>query len=84
MPKKAKVNSRLKREKDKLRKRQSRQLLNLSPELTTPPDEPAIFVVPRRSTDGAGTAPPGNLPGSGLMGFPPKGEKPLARIQASP
>lgn len=57
MPKRAKVNNRVKRLKDKLRKRQCRQHQNLPPELTTP-DEPAKSVVLHGSTDGAVTASP--------------------------
>lgn len=80
MPKKVKGNSKLKRQKDKIRKREARQQEILS---ATPPAD-VKSIDPCLSIDGAVSAPPGNLPGSGSMGYPPKEEKPLARVQASP
>ncbi|XP_062614203.1 uncharacterized protein LOC134275940 [Saccostrea cucullata] len=71
MPKRKKaISNRQRRERDKARKRQER--------------EKSEFSVPGRLEDGAVSAPPGNFPGLGSMGFPPKEEKPLARVQASP
>ncbi|XP_062596168.1 uncharacterized protein LOC134257593 [Saccostrea cucullata] len=69
---------------DKLRKREKRQkaagiLPDKDSHLT--PQESAV---PCGTVDGADSAPPGNFPGLGSMGFPPKEEKPLARMQASP
>ncbi|XP_052719793.1 uncharacterized protein LOC128191648 [Crassostrea angulata] len=83
MPKRKRaVNSRQKRENDKKRKRQQRQK-------TAPGDVPADQTltdssVPCRTEEEAVSASPGNFPGLGFMGFPPKEEKPLARVQASP
>ncbi|XP_062609537.1 uncharacterized protein LOC134271330 [Saccostrea cucullata] len=83
MPKKRKaVSGRTQRERDRARKRQARQkpsMLDVSPD-----EEVTEFSVPCGTEDGAKSAPPGNFSGLGLMGFPPKEEKPLARVQASP
>ncbi|XP_062581095.1 uncharacterized protein LOC134242909 [Saccostrea cucullata] len=69
---------------DKLRKREKRQkaagILQDEDTLLTPQES----AVPCGTVDGADSAPPGNFPGLGSMGFPPKEEKPLARVQASP
>ena len=83
MPKRARIDDKRSRQKDKLRKRQKRQQKACS-SAVTPPDETTESVVPCGSMDGANSAPPGNLPGYGSMGLPPKEEKPLARMQASP
>ncbi|XP_052695810.1 uncharacterized protein LOC128174255 [Crassostrea angulata] len=83
MPKRARIDDKRSRQKDKLRKRLKRQQ-NACSSAVTPPNETTESVVPCGSMDGAVSAPPGNLPGFGLMGFPPKEEKPLARMQASP
>ncbi|XP_062615266.1 uncharacterized protein LOC134277003, partial [Saccostrea cucullata] len=77
MPKRKKaITDRQRRERDRARKRQQRQ--------KSVTEETSEFSVPGRTEDGAVLAPPGNFPGLGLMGFPPKEEKPLARVQASP
>nr|XP_034317093.1 uncharacterized protein LOC117686351 [Crassostrea gigas] len=83
MPKRARIDDKRSRQKDKLRKRLKRQQ-NACSSAVTPPNETTESVVPCGSMDGAVSTPPGNLPGFGLMGFPPKEEKPLARMQASP
>lgn len=74
MPKRARIDDKRSRQKDKLRKRQKRQQKACS-SAVTPPDETTESVVPCGSMDGAVSAPPGNLPGFGLMGLPPKEEK---------
>lgn len=82
MPKRAIIDDRRKRHKDKMRKRLKREQMACSSDVTTPHDT-AKSVVPCRSTDGAVTVPPGSLPGFGLIGFPPLDENPLARMQVS-
>ncbi|XP_065942676.1 uncharacterized protein [Magallana gigas] len=80
MPKRVKVDNRGQRQKDKIRKRLKRHHASSDASL----DETTESIVPCGSMDGANSAPPGNLPGYGSMGLPPKEEKPLARMQASP
>ncbi|XP_062612107.1 uncharacterized protein LOC134273904 [Saccostrea cucullata] len=69
---------------DKMRKREKRQRTAgiLPDEVTALTSQQSA--VPCGTVDGADSAPPGNFPGLGSMGFPPKEEKPLARVQASP
>ncbi|XP_062614313.1 uncharacterized protein LOC134276047 [Saccostrea cucullata] len=82
MPKRKRaINNRQRRERDRDRKRQERQ--KSEPEEASE-DKVSEFSVLGRSEDGAVLAPPGNFPGLGSMGLPPKEEKPLARVQASP
>ncbi|XP_062618494.1 uncharacterized protein LOC134280069 [Saccostrea cucullata] len=82
MPKRKRaVNNRQRREHDRARNRLARQK---SVTEETSPDKVKEFSVHGRTEDGAVLAPPGNFPGLGSMGFPPKEEKPLARVQASP
>ncbi|XP_062613488.1 uncharacterized protein LOC134275232 [Saccostrea cucullata] len=83
MPKRKKyLIGREQRERDKVRKRQARK--KAATHDVSPDEDVAESPVPRGTVDGAVSAPPGNFPGFGSMGFPPKEEKPLARVQASP
>lgn len=80
MPKRRIFTGRKQREKDKLRKTQKRQQSAVEP-----PADPVLECAnPCRVKDGAVLAPPSTDLGFGSMGLPPKEEKPLARVQASP
>eukprot|EP00105_Crassostrea_gigas_P011512 XP_011427210.1 PREDICTED: uncharacterized protein LOC105328139 [Crassostrea gigas] len=82
MPKKRAVNSRLKRQKDRERKRQARQKpATQDVQVDQPVTESSV---PCGAEEEAVSASPSNFLGHGSMGFPPKEEKPLARVQASP
>ncbi|XP_062574797.1 uncharacterized protein LOC134236639 [Saccostrea cucullata] len=84
MAKRKKMSTRQRMLQDKIRKREQRQ----KPAGILPDEVSALLpqqsTVPCGTVDGADSAPPGNFPGLGSMGFPPKEEKPLARVQASP
>ncbi|XP_062573153.1 uncharacterized protein LOC134235086, partial [Saccostrea cucullata] len=84
MAKRRKMSARQRMMQDKMRKREKRQ----KPAGILPDEVTALTsqqsAVPCGTVDGADSAPPGNFPGLGSMGFPPKEEKPLARVQASP
>ncbi|XP_062579086.1 uncharacterized protein LOC134241009 [Saccostrea cucullata] len=81
MPKKKRsFDKRRQRERDRDRKRQAR-LDARDPSLDETLTESSVSC---GTEHGAEIAPPGNFPGLGSMGLPPKEEKPLARVQASP
>lgn len=80
MPKRARVNNRVKRQKDKIRKRQCRQHQEQPTEFTPRTES----VVPCGSIDGTFSAPPGSLPRFGSMGFPPKEENPWPGCRPRP
>ncbi|XP_062606132.1 uncharacterized protein LOC134267940 [Saccostrea cucullata] len=84
MAKRKKMSTRQRMLQDKIRKREQRQ----KPAGILPDEVSALTpqqsAVPCGTVHGADSAPPGNFPGLGSMGFPPKEEKPLARVQASP
>lgn len=77
MPKKKKTNAVKKRQKDKLRKRAQRHA-------ESHPTGESKQLESVETVDGSISDTPGNFPGFSLMGLPPKEEKPLARVQASP
>ncbi|XP_062622277.1 uncharacterized protein LOC134283815, partial [Saccostrea cucullata] len=83
MGKKKGMSASVKRQRDKLRKREMRQRQLLSS--TDDPQDGSMLesAVPCGTVEGAVSAPPGNFPGQGSIGFPPIEEKPLARMQAS-
>ncbi|XP_062580569.1 uncharacterized protein LOC134242498 [Saccostrea cucullata] len=76
------LTGREKRDRDRVRKRQERE--KPATQDASPDEKVTESSVPCGTEDGAMSAPPGNFPGIGSMGFPPKEEKPLARVQASP
>ncbi|XP_065942854.1 uncharacterized protein [Magallana gigas] len=83
MPKRKRtVDNRHKREKDRDRKRQQRR----KDETNDVPVDQLMTdsSVPCGTEEEAVSASPSNFLGLGSMGFPPKEEKPLARVQASP
>eukprot|EP00105_Crassostrea_gigas_P043473 XP_019927621.1 PREDICTED: uncharacterized protein LOC105339877 [Crassostrea gigas] len=81
MPKKKAVNTRQKRERnrEKMRQKRRRSFPDVLDDQTLTKSS-----VPCGTEEEAEAASPGNFPGHGSMGFPPKEEKPLARVQASP
>nr|XP_034317094.1 uncharacterized protein LOC117686352 [Crassostrea gigas] len=82
MPKRKAVNTRQKRERKRERMRQKRR----KSVYEDAQDDQTLTKssVPCGTEGEAEAASPGNFPGHGSMGFPPKEEKPLARVQASP
>ncbi|XP_062621669.1 uncharacterized protein LOC134283235, partial [Saccostrea cucullata] len=76
------LTGRVGRERERVKKRQARE--KLAAQDASPDEKVAESSVPCGTEDGAMSAPPGNFPGLGSMGLPPKEEKPLARMQASP
>ncbi|XP_062602076.1 uncharacterized protein LOC134263711 [Saccostrea cucullata] len=83
MPKRKKsLTGRVGRERERVKKRQARE--KLATRDASPDEKVPESSVPCGTEDGAMSALPGNFPGLGSMGLPPKEEKPLARMQASP